>query len=114
MVGTNLGKKHYHLRKKYHLDLENYIHKHHFKWFMDKFVYFIAIISPLFTIPQIIEIWVNKNTLGVSFITWASFLFFSLIWLIYGIINKEKAIIFANLLWIISFILILGGLLIHS
>lgn len=82
---------------------ENKILKHATKWqkIMDKLIYVVALIWPILTIPQVWMVWVEKNSAWLSLFTWTAYVVSPTLWLIYGIVHKEKAIIFSNILWII-------------
>lgn len=67
---------------------------------MDGAIYAAGVVSPMMTLPQIWQIWEAQSAEGVSLITWSSYLFFSVLWLFYGVIHKEKPIIISNALWI--------------
>jgi len=82
--------------------------KKSYEFFMD----FVAIIGPLVTLPQLVEIWSRGADAGVSIITWGGYLALSLFWLSYGIINKEKPIIIANVLYFVINLIIVIGLLV--
>lgn len=71
----------------------------------------IALIGPLVTLPQLLEIWTKGQGSGVSTITWVGYLCLSVVWLFYGIFRKEKPIIIANSLYFIINLGIVGGLL---
>ncbi len=114
MVKNKLGLHHYHKRKRVHKKLEPYPHPDKFKRFMDKAIYVVAILGPIMTLPQVINIWINKNASGVSVISWSSYVILSLFWLTYGILHKEKPIIFTSVLWIILDILIAVGAVIYG
>ncbi len=63
------------------------------------------------TLPQIYDIWITKR-LSVNIITWSSYLVIGFVWLGYGIVHKEKPIIFSNILGIITTgLVVLGTLL---
>lgn len=68
---------------------------------MDKFIFLIALIWPILTIPQVWMVWVEQNAWWISLFTWTAYVVSPSLWLVYGIIHKEKAIIFSNILWII-------------
>ncbi len=79
------------------------------KRFVDTFVYFIALVGPVMTIPQVAKIWIEQNAAGVSLISWSTYLVTSTFWLIYGIVHKEKPIIFSNIVWIfLNVVIVLG------
>lgn len=68
---------------------------------LDRFIYLIAFAGPVMTIPQIYDIWIIRR-ISVNQVTWGSYLVIGLVWLFYGLIHKEKPIIFSNLLGIIT------------
>jgi uncharacterized protein with PQ loop repeat len=74
----------------------------------------MAVIEPLMTIPQILEIWVKQQAAGVSSLTWGFYLLSAVIWTIYGLQIKDKPIIIASILWIVMESAVLVGTLIYS
>ena len=109
----NFGLLHFHRRKRIHQRYEPYPHPNRLKNMMDRLIYFFGILGPVMAIPQLAEIWVVKNTQGVSEITWGAFLIIAFFWLFYGILHKEKPIIITYIGWIIADLLILAGILIY-
>ncbi len=83
-------------------------------FFIDKFVMILAMVSPLFEIPQLVEIYSTKSAGSVSLLTWSFFVFMSIPWLIYGIAHKAKPIIILYSLWFLIDSVILVGILIYS
>lgn len=76
---------------------------------LDILIYPVALMSPIMTIPQLMEIWVHKNVAGISLMTWGAYAIVSGFWLIYGIHHKEKPIITASaFLFILQSSLVLG------
>lgn len=108
------GYHHYSKRKHIHLKKQHYPSKDPFKRFLDNAVYIIIIIGILFTLPQVLKIWIGKDATGVSAISWAAYAFTSTYWLIYGIAHKEKPIIVNSAIWIALDMLIIIGTLIYS
>ena len=80
---------------------------------LDKLVYLAGILGPIMTIPQAYNVWILKDVSGVSLVSWSSYLLFASIWLVYGIIHKEKPIIISYFAWIIIEATIVLGLLAH-
>lgn len=79
---------------------------------IDRVVTAVAFIGPLTSLPQIIEIWfVDKSAAGVSILTWSAFVIMAAIWLLYGIVHKQRPIIISNALWIVAQSLIVAGAL---
>lgn len=113
-MGLNLGFFHFHLRKRIHQKHEKYPHPEKFRNFYDKLIYFVAFATPITNLPQLFEVWYSKSAQGVSFISWTMFAVISVTWLIYGIIHKEKPIIFMNALLIIVQSLIAIGAFVYG
>lgn len=108
----NLGQHHQQTRKRIHKNLEIYPHSDKWKNFIDKLVYVAGILSPLFTLPQVYKIWINKSAYDISLITWIIYLFVSITWLLYGISHKEKPIIVLNLgLTTVNLLVVIGAII---
>ncbi len=80
---------------------------------MDKVMYVIGALGPIMTVPQVVKIWVDHSVEGVSAISWMSYFIFSVFWIAYGILHKEKTIIFTYCLWFILNGLVAIGALIY-
>jgi len=77
--------------------------------FINKIIYFVALVGPLLILPQAIKVWYYKSAEGLSLFSWVSFLIITLFWLWYGITHREKPIIFAQIMWlIIHFSVVMG------
>ena len=64
--------------------------------YMDRFMYVAGMLAPLMTVPQAIKIWYLKDSQGVSVLTWSGYALGSVLWLLYGLVHREKPIIIAN------------------
>lgn len=82
--------------------------------FLDKIIFLAAVVGPIMTIPQIINIWVQKSTEGVSLYTFGSYLLLNFVWLYYGLVHRDRAIIFAYLMWILANSTVVIGLLLYG
>jgi uncharacterized protein with PQ loop repeat len=82
--------------------------------FIDKMIYVVAIATPLMTIPQVWEVWVNKTVMGVSIATWIGYLLASVCWLVYGKLHRDKPIIYTQTLWIIFSAMVVVGLMVYT
>ena len=65
------------------------------------------------TIPQVLEIWVNRSADGVSSISWGYYVFYSLSFMGYGILHKEFPIIFNYSIATILYAMVLVGSLVY-
>jgi len=103
---------HKHIRKRVHKNLEKYPHPNRLKNYLDKAIVCIGVLTPFFTLPQVCKIWLNKSASDVSMLTWFPYLIFSIMWLWYGIIHKEKPIIILNSgLVIVNLLIVIGIIL---
>lgn len=111
MNGTH---NHVHLRKRaVTKKLQPYPHPFFSYRLLDRATYVVAILSPLSTIPQLYTIYVNHLASGIAPISWGLYTIFNFVWLVYGIVHKEKIIIFNSVLWIIIDGLVTLGALIY-
>lgn len=108
------GMHHFHIRKRIHQNFEPYPHPDKWKRAMDRLIYFIGIAGPLMTIPQVWLIWFEHKAAGVALVSWASYMAFSLFWLAYGVMHREKPIIITYMLWFILEAAIVAGVLIYG
>ena len=87
---------------------------HRFKHFLDKFVYFTGACSVLFSIPQVLQIWIDHNAAGVSLVTWLAFTFNATVWTMYGITHKQKQIIVMYSMFIVIDMLVVSGIFLYG
>lgn len=102
MTISGHGMHHFSLRKRFHLKHEPFPSKDKRIRMLDKVIYIVGVLGPVMTLPQIIKIFLLKDASGVSLMTYLLLAIFSGIWLMYGIVHKEKPIIISNILWVIS------------
>ncbi len=107
------GIHHYHRRKRCYEKHEPFPHPNKWKRIVDTLIYPIAMFGPIMTIPQVWIIWVDKNAGGVSAVSWGAYMITAVFWLNYGIIHKEKPIIFSSCLWLVLEALIVTGTLMY-
>lgn len=96
----------------FHRPHKKSVGKKHLGSFADNLIYPIAIIAPVMTLPQLSEIWIHKNVAGVSVMTWGAYAVGSGLWMIYGLLHRERPIVLVNiLLLIVQSSVVLGVLL---
>lgn len=61
----------------------------------------VSIFTMVMTVPQVLTIWVGHNASGVSILSWGTYLFSALLWLVYGIRKRDKTIYLACIGWIL-------------
>ena len=82
------------------------------QFFIDKIILGVAIIEPLFTLPQVIIIFRHKNATDVSIFTWFGFNMMTLMWIWYAIVHKEKVVLIYQLLFfLINCFVIIGAIM---
>jgi uncharacterized protein with PQ loop repeat len=104
---------HLHLRQRLFKKLEQYPHPDQTIRRVDELAYFFGIAGPLFSIPQLYQIWSTQDAVGVSLLSWSAFTIGSMFWLTYGIVHKEKPIIISQTLWFILQLTIVIGILLY-
>ena len=61
---------------------------------------FMSVFSMVMTIPQVWTIWVNHEARGVSIVSWSAYLLSALLWLVYGLRQRDKNIYLPCIGWI--------------
>ena len=107
------GLHHQHLRKRLYRNLEAFPHPNATKRILDKVIFLVGALGPLSTIPQVYVIYATRDASGVSALSWFMYLIFSVIWVIYGVVHREKAIIFTYSLWILMNSLVAYGAILY-
>ncbi len=82
--------------------------------YVDEIFYFGAVLSPLLTCPQLFKIFYYKSAVGVSLLTWFSYLLGAICLLVYGIVHKQKPIIWMNLTILPVYLGIIIGIILYS
>ena len=76
----------------------------------DSFMTFIGVVGPLFIVPQVLRVW-SGQTEGISLFTWTALGVVSMLWLLYGILRREKAIVVTNVILIVLNFAVVAGVL---
>ena len=82
--------------------------------FIERVTILAGIIGPITVIPQIFEIYLTKNATGVSAFSWLAFALLDIPFLLYGLIHKDKPIVFTYSFWLIANFTVACGALIYS
>lgn len=86
-------------------------------WFVrlvDDGVYLIGLFGVIVFLPQLYKIWVGQNVAGLSLTSWAGMTIGSVIWLIYGVIHKQKPLIVVNIMIALLQVAIVAGIIVYS
>lgn len=79
----------------------------------ERFMYFIAIVIPLMTLPQIYTIWSSQNATNVSLSTWLAYFFSALCWLSYSVMTKNRTMLVNQVLWVVLEIILIIGIVLY-
>ena len=105
---------HRHIRERIYKNLEPFPHPDSFKRALDLMVYVAGVLGPIFGIPQIYTIYVHKNAAGVSAFSWGMFALFNIVWILYGIVHRERVITVTYSLWFVVNSLVAIGAIIYG
>jgi len=83
------------------------------KRLLDYLMYGVGIFAPLALLPQILQIYTTKSGAGLALPTWLLFVFVNLLWTAYGIVHKDKHIIYANALMALFNAIVVVGVLMY-
>jgi MtN3 and saliva related transmembrane protein len=79
-----------------------------------KIAYVVALCGPMSSVPQMWEIWWDRNASGVSLVTWTLFLLTSVVWLLYGVVKRDRPLIISNSLWVAAEAIIMAGAFLYD
>ncbi len=105
---------HQYRRKRVHQKLEPYPHDNIYYRALDAVVSIVAVVAPLATLPQAIDIWINHQTDGVSLLTWSLFLVNGLPLLLYSIAHKDMRLIIMYSLYAVLNSTVVVGIILFS
>ena len=105
---------HFQMRKRVHKELQQYPHPNKWMRFLDRLIVVGAAVVPFSNIPQILAIYSMKSAGSLSLITWVAFAALNSLWIVYGLVHKEKLIAFASALAVCFHIPIIIGIIIYS
>ena len=84
------------------------------KNFLDTLVYPVGLLGPFALIPQVAQIWIQKNTVGIAISTWSMFICISFFWILYGNAHKAKNIQITSTISFSMYALIIIGYVLYS
>jgi uncharacterized protein with PQ loop repeat len=76
-------------------------------------VYFFATATPLFMLPQAIEIYQSHQAVNVALLTWVFFLVADVVWIYYGIKHNLKPLVYCHVLYFAVEASIVAGIIIY-
>lgn len=82
--------------------------------FIDRAIYFFGLIGPVMTIPQLTKIWIGQSAMGVSVLSWATYLVVAIFWLMYSGLHHDKPMMIISGIWIVLDFFIVLGVVLYS
>jgi len=107
-----LATAHHHKRKRREKGLA--VNRSPIARFIDVAIYPIGAASILMALPQAYEVWAHQNVEGVSLATWGLWAVFSLFWITYGYVHKNRLIFYMNIGWFVIHTVISVGVIVHT
>lgn len=82
--------------------------------YVERFALVAGIIQPFITLPQIITIYSRQSAEDVSLLTWLGYLFFGIVFLLYGLVFRLRPIWVGQIIWVTMQIIIVVGILMYK
>lgn len=73
----------------------------------------MGVLLPILTIPQAYSVIIEKETAGVSLVTWSFYLLSSTLFAIFGVIHKQKLLIVTYIPFVLVEAVIVIGLFLY-
>ena len=87
------------------------------KWKLefDRFMILAGLVSPVATIPQVIKLYGTHTEFaeGQSLTTWALYTVMAMLWVAYGVINRQLAVLIGNATGALIYAIMAVGILVH-
>ncbi len=76
---------------------------------VDHSIYAVAMLGPVMTLPQISNVWVGRDTSGLSLVSWTAYTLVAVFWVFYGMLHRDKPIVVVNFFSIlVNAVVVLG------
>lgn len=74
----------------------------------------IAIFGPASALPQVHQTLTTKDVSGMSLFTWGLWAILTVVWLIYGIIHKEKPLIISQGIYLVLNLVVVAAIILYA
>ena len=108
-----LGFHHMRARARIAKGLEPFPSTNAWKRLLDYLMYGVGILAPIALVPQILQIYTTKSSIGISLFTWILLAFINSLWAFYGIVHKDSQLVFANAFITLFDLIIVVGILVY-
>jgi len=68
----------------------------------------------LMTIPQVLTIWTSRQAAGVSVASWSAYLLSAVLWLWYGLTQRDRNIYLPCMGWIVLDSAVIAGAILYA
>lgn len=68
---------------------------------LDRILPVLSVVTMAFTVPQVWAVWVDRQTAGVSLLSWGTYFVVACVWLLDGLRKGDKHIWVACIGWVI-------------
>ena len=109
----SLGQQHLTARVRLFKYLEPFPSKDAFRRGLDYLMFGVGIIAPFALLPQVIELYSSKSSVGLSLTTWILLSFYNLLWVLYGAVHRTWPVLLANTLMAVFDLIIVVGILLY-
>lgn len=80
---------------------------------LKRLVVIMGVFNAIATMPQIYTLWTSQNSTGLSLLSWSYYLAFSIVLLLYGIIERQIPLIATYSTGAVAYALIVLGIIIY-
>ena len=80
---------------------------------IDHFAYLMGVLGPVMTLSQSYLIWSTKSAANLSILAWLTYLVMAAAWFTYGVVHKERLMIFSNALWLLAHASVVVGIILY-
>lgn len=78
---------------------------------LDFMIYFVGLLGTILALPQAYAVWIHGESSILSLYSWISLAAFPPFWIIYGLVNKQRALALTYLLWLVIDLIVILGIL---
>lgn len=101
-------------RRRLHVKKEKFPSNDKTKAMFDKVLLVLAGMWPIANLPQALQVHIAQDVSGLSLLSWSAYVFFTIPWIIYGFLHKDKLIQFAYIANLILYSSVVAGILMYS
>ena len=74
----------------------------------------LSIFTMVMTIPQVLAIWLSRQSRGVSVLSWSAYLLSAVVWFWYGLQKHDKNIYLPCIGWMLLDVAVIAGVLLYG